>query len=91
LGLDNWPELGYTSHIEKEAFMPKKVRLTLVGLNGNAYSLLGAFQQAARRQGWKKPEVDAVLKEATSGDYDNLLRTLSENCDDPIGEEEEVE
>jgi len=31
--------------------MNKKVKLTLVGIDGNAYSIMGAFQKAARRQG----------------------------------------
>ncbi len=29
----------------------KTVKLTLVGLDGNAFSLMGAFQKAAKRQG----------------------------------------
>lgn len=59
-----------------------KVKLNLVGLDGNAFSLLGTFQQAARRQGWKKEDIDKVINDATSGDYDHLLRVLMENCED---------
>lgn len=59
----------------------KKVKLNLVGLDGNAYSLLGMFSQAARRQGWSKEEIDAVLNRATSGDYNNLLRVLAGACE----------
>ena len=58
-----------------------KVKLNLVGLNGNAFSLLGVFQQAARCQGWKKEDIDKVINDATSGDYDHLLRVLMENCE----------
>jgi hypothetical protein len=54
----------------------KKVRLTLVGLDGNAFALMGAFQRAARKQGWTQAEINAVLAEAKSGDYDHLLATL---------------
>ena len=54
----------------------KKVKLKLVGLDGNAFSLLGAFVYAARKQGWTKDEIDPVLAEAKSGDYNNLLATL---------------
>jgi prepilin-type N-terminal cleavage/methylation domain-containing protein len=55
----------------------KKVRMKLVGLNGNAFSLLGTFVAKAKEQGWTPDESDAVVKEATSGDYDHLLRTLA--------------
>jgi len=54
----------------------KKVSLQLVGLDGNAFSLMGAFQKQARREGWTKEEIDQVLTECKSGDYDNLLGTL---------------
>jgi len=65
----------------------KKVKLTLVGLDGNAFSLMGAFTQAARRQGWTKEEIDAVLKECTSGDYDHLLCTLMDYTNDQEDDE----
>lgn len=61
----------------------KKVQLQLVGLNGNAFALMGAFSTAARRQGWSKTEIDAVLTECRSGDYDHLLATLIENTEAP--------
>jgi hypothetical protein len=65
----------------------KKVTLTLVGLDGNCYSLLGAFQSQARREKWTKEEIEAVMDEATSGDYDHLLVTLMNHCED--GDEDE--
>ena len=60
----------------------KMIKLTLVGLDGNAYSLLGAFSRQARREGWTKAEIDEVLKEAMSGDYNHLLATLSDRRND---------
>jgi hypothetical protein len=59
----------------------KKVKLELVGLNGNAYALLGAFRCAARKQGRSPDEIKKVMTEATSGDYDNLLRVLVSYCE----------
>ncbi len=56
--------------------MDRKVRLDLVGLDGNAFNLLGQFQRAAREQGWSADEIKALLEEATSDDYDHLLQTL---------------
>ncbi len=58
-----------------------KVKLNLVGLDGNAYSLMGAFSKAARKQGWTKTEINNVLAECQSGDYDHLLRTLIDNTE----------
>jgi hypothetical protein len=56
--------------------MDRKVRLDLVGLDGNAFNLLGKFQCAAREQGWSADEIKAVISEATSSDYDHLLQAL---------------
>jgi hypothetical protein len=59
----------------------KKVKMELVGLDGNAFSLMGTFQQNARRQGWNKEEIDEVIKKCMSGDYNNLLRVLMEHTE----------
>lgn len=58
----------------------KKVSLELVGLDGNAFSIMGAFQKQARREGWTKEEIDAVLNECMSGDYNHLLVTIMNHC-----------
>ena len=60
----------------------KKVKLKLVGLDGNAFSLMGAFQKQAQKEKWTKEEINEVLNKCMSGDYNNLLRTLSEVCHD---------
>jgi predicted CoA-binding protein len=57
----------------------KKVKLNLVGLDGNAWALMGAFSNAARKQGWTKEEIKGVMDECMSSDYDHLLATLIEN------------
>ena len=54
----------------------KKVELELVGLDGNAFSVMGAFSKAARSSDWSKEEIDLVLAEAMSDDYDHLLATI---------------
>ena len=60
----------------------KKVKLTLVGLDGNAFSLMGAFQKQARREKWTSEEIKTVTDKCMSGDYNNLLVTLMEVCED---------
>jgi len=54
----------------------KKIELKLEGLDGNAFALLGAFKSQSRREGWDKDEIDTVIEEATSGDYNHLIATL---------------
>lgn len=59
-----------------------KVKLTLVGLNGNVFALMGAFRRAAEQQGWNAEEIKVVMDKCMSGDYDNALITLMDNCED---------
>lgn len=55
---------------------PKYVKGSLVGVDGNAFALMGYFKINAQRQGWTKEDIDLVLTKAKSGDYDNLIVTL---------------
>ena len=51
-----------------------KIRVKLVGHDGNAFAIIGKVSQALRRGG--HPElVDEFQKEAMSGDYNHLLQT----------------
>lgn len=65
----------------------KKVKLKLVGLDGNAFSLMGAFRRQARHEEWTSAEIDGVINEAMRGDYNHLLRTLDAHCDSEGAEE----
>ena len=65
-----------------ESLVGKKVKMNLVGLDGNAFSLMGAFSVNARRQGWSKEEINLVLEKCMSGDYDNLVSTLYEHTEE---------
>lgn len=47
----------------------KTITLELVGLDGNAFFLMGAFSRQARREGWTQEEIDEVLTDCKSGDY----------------------
>lgn len=51
------------------------VAVQLVGLNGNAFAILGRCVHAAKRGGVAPAEITAFKAEATSGDYDHLLQT----------------
>jgi hypothetical protein len=54
----------------------KKVNLNLVGLDGDAFALMGAFQRQARKEQWTPEEIKTVIDECQTGDYDHLLQTL---------------
>lgn len=55
----------------------KKVKLNLVGLNGNIFSLMAEFTKAARRQGWTKEETEEVTNKCMNAeDYDRALAVL---------------
>lgn len=68
----------------------RTIKLRLAGLDGNAFSLMGAFRRQAKKEGWTKDEIDGVLKEAQSLDYNHLLATLADHCEDPTGDEDEI-
>lgn len=74
------------------------VRVKLVGMDGNAYAIMGRVQEALRNAGVSEKECKEYIAEATSGDYDNLLRVTmtwvattgtGSYDDDPYGQDED--
>ncbi len=55
--------------------MKKKPIVRLIGRDGNAFNILGLCRRAARQAGWTQEQIDAVMQEMRSGDYDHLLQT----------------
>lgn len=51
------------------------VTVQLTGIDGNAFSIMGTVTKAMRRAGVAKEDIDAYFAEATSGDYDNVIKT----------------
>ena len=64
-----------------EVQTPNKPELRLVGKDGNAFFILGRATRVAGKAGWSKEQIDAVMEEAMSGDYDHLLCTMMEYFD----------
>ena len=53
------------------------IKVPIIGANGNVFNLLGICKTALRRAG--KIELwDEFYKEATSGDYNHVLVTISD-------------
>ena len=46
---------------------------SLLGVDGNAYSIMGYTQNAMRHANFSKNEIDEMLKEAMSSNYNNLI------------------
>lgn len=53
------------------------IKVKLIGEDGNAFYILGKVQRALCEAKQSKEFIDAVIKEATSGDYSHLLATVA--------------
>lgn len=55
-----------------------KQKYNLVGIDGNAYSVMGYVIQAMKREGFSKSEIDDYQADAMSDDYNHLLSVSAE-------------
>jgi hypothetical protein len=53
-----------------------EIEVQLIGINGNAFNVLGVVQKELKRHGVDAEEVKLFLDEAMSGDYTHLLGTV---------------
>lgn len=58
----------------------RTVNFNLIGQDGNTFVLLSGWRRQARREGWSSEDINKVMDKATSGDYNNLLSSLSAHC-----------
>lgn len=63
--------------------------VNLVGIDSNAFMILGACLKAAKKAGMTKEWQDTFMNEAKSGDYDHLLQTAIKYFDVEAEEEGE--
>jgi hypothetical protein len=54
----------------------------VISTDGNAMAIMGAVTKAMKRGGVPAEDIDAYFTEATSGDYDKVIRTSMQyvNC-----------
>jgi hypothetical protein len=52
--------------------------MRLVGEDSNAFSIMGRASKALRKAGASQADIKQYMDEATSGDYNNLLRVTME-------------
>lgn len=55
----------------------KKKEYSLVGVDGNAYCLMGYTREAMEEQGFSEKEIDETMDEAMSGNYMHLVAVLN--------------
>ena len=53
-----------------------EITVNILGVDGNAFNILGICTSAMRKHQLSKSEIDTFFKEATSGSYDDLLCTV---------------
>tara|TARA_R110000824_G_scaffold52052_7_gene144696 strand:+ start:2854 stop:3069 length:216 start_codon:yes stop_codon:yes gene_type:complete len=60
---------------EEKTIKYSEIEVQLDGTDGNAFALIGKVQKALKEAEVSKEEIDSFFNEATSGDYNHLLRT----------------
>lgn len=51
------------------------IKVQLTGKDGNAFAVMAEICRELKDNGISREEIDQFINEATSGDYNNLLRT----------------
>ncbi len=61
------------------------IHVPLIGEDGNAFAIIGRVRRALRLAYVPEDKVNEFTKQATSGDYNHLLTTVTEwvNINDP--------
>lgn len=52
-----------------------EITVKLIGTDGNAFSIFAKVVRELKKANLPKSEIDSFTEEATSGDYNQLLRT----------------
>lgn len=56
----------------------ERPKISLLGQDGNALTIVGRCMSAARRAGWPRQAREAFFKKATGGSYDAMLGLVHE-------------
>lgn len=65
---------------------PKFAKGTLIGVDSNAFGIMGYFQRVAKRSGWSDKEIDIVIEKATESDYYDLIATINTHLKEDLDE-----
>ncbi len=58
------------------------ISIPSAGKQGNPFALLGECRRAMKEAGWGRLEIERFIEEATSGDFEHLLRVIDQYCED---------
>jgi hypothetical protein len=72
--LNEWDEYDEYDDYEEPKY-------SLVGIDGNAFSVMGYVSQCMRKEHMSREEIENYRKDAMSGDYNNLLVVSQEMID----------
>lgn len=56
------------------------MKYSLIGIDGNAFCIMGYVSEAMRKENFSRAEIDAYLADCQSRDYDHLLQVSVEMC-----------
>ena len=74
--LNEWDD--YDDYEEEDDYNQK---YTLVGIDGNAFSVMGYVSKCMRQEGMSRQDIENYRKDAMSGDYNNLLAVSQDMID----------
>ena len=63
-------------------------KFSLVGVDGNAFSVMAYVKTAMREAGFSRKEMSEYIEDCMRGDYDRLLilsEEMIERCNDALG------
>ncbi len=65
--------------IKDRSEMPdRRIEIDLTGPQGNVFYLMGRVKGLGRQLGWIKDEIDIVIEDMSSGDYDHAVEVFDE-------------
>ena len=70
----DWPDDDYDDYDEPQKY-------TLVGIDGNAFSVMGYVSQCMKKEGMSRQDIENYRKDAMSSDYNNLILVSQEMID----------
>ena len=68
--------------------VPMRETFSLVGVDGNAFSIMAYVKTAMREAGFSREEMSEYIENCMRGDYDRLLilsEEMIERCNDALG------
>lgn len=80
-----------TDEVKAERDKLGKPRCQLLGIDGNAFSIMGAVNRVLRNAGYSGTARDAFREEAMSGNYDHVIQTALDWIDEGPDDDFEVE